>query len=76
MFSKKFAKGSLANILQKVAILFNLAAFSLVGSYSSSLHSVDVSTPKNLKVVGYADSGKWFHSGFSPDPAFILMHLH
>ena len=44
-----FKKKSLANILQKVAILFNLAAFSLVGSYSSSLHSVDVSTPKNLQ---------------------------
>jgi len=69
-------KKCLANILQKVAILFNLAAFSLVGPYSGSLHRVDVSTPKNLKVVRYADPGKWFHSGFPPDPAFILMHLH
>jgi len=56
--------------------LFNLAAFSLVGPYSGSLHRVDVSTPKNLKVVGYADPSKWFHSGFPPDPTLILMHLH
>ena len=46
---RNFQKKCLANILQKVAILFNLAAFSLVGSYSSSLHCVDVSTPKNLQ---------------------------